>query len=197
MIDRPHHDPDQPAYLGALLRSLPQVSPPHDAFALVAARARRRRMRRRAWYIALPLAAAASLALVVMLVQRPPTAGTATGSIASAPSHPTGHSIDREARIAALQVRSQRLEAWLRQLRAGSVMTTGQDLATQVQLRDQLAAIDVQLGQSDDASQRESLWRQRVERLRSLATLQLAQGALADTSTSAHGHGHAANTWID
>lgn len=188
MHDRLDHDRmNDDAGLAAALRSLPAAAPPHDAWPLLAARARRRR-RRRGWRIAVPAALAAALALAVVLPNgslwhtAPKPGATACADCGDIP--PTAAS-DADAALQAWRTRSQRLQAWVQQLDSGGAPLGGAALARAAELEDQIGLVDLQLGAGADTTTQAALWRQRVALLEALAMVRLSPSALANSGARA------------
>lgn len=189
MHDRHDHDRmNDHAGLAAALRALPAPAPRHDSWPMFAARLRRRQRvhHHLRWSIPAALAACLTLALVLPANFRDaatPAAPSAATTALHARSVPTASA---ETQLAALRVRSQRLQAWVRQLDDSGAPLDGGALADAAELEDLIGLVDLQLGAADNARTQLPLWRQRVALLRQLATLRLTQG-VADTSTVSSG----------
>lgn len=181
MHDRHDHDRmNDDACLAAALRALPAAAPPHDAWPLLAARARRARRRRHGWKIAIPAALAAALALAIVLPDWSARHAPATpATTACAGCGRAAPSADAEAAARAWRTRSQRLQAWVHQLDDGGAPLAGVALARAAELEDQIGLVDLQLGAGADAATQAALWRQRVALLEELAMVRLAPTALA------------------
>lgn len=197
MDDRHFNDHSPGEALGALLRSLPEVTPAHDRWPTLAARAQRGRRMRRAARFGGPLALAASLALIALLVWHKPAtlpASSCTGSACTA-SITSKQSAAPTETVAQLRARSSALEGWLHQLDAGSPPLSGTALAERVALEDQITLIDLQLDGATQNDARASLWRQRLTHLQRIALLQLSADAVAESSPN--GRAPTPAVWIN
>jgi hypothetical protein len=185
MHDRHNHDRmNDDAGLAAALRSLPAAAPPHDAWPLLAARARRARRRKHGWRIAIPAALAAALALAIVLPDWPTRHATTTpATTACAGCGDAASATDAEAAVQAWRTRSQHLQAWVHQIDDGGAPLGGVALARAAELEDQIGLVDLQLGAGADTATQATLWHQRVVLLEALAMVRLSSSALATSDT--------------
>jgi hypothetical protein len=203
MSDLTQTDPTRaaaPVALGEALRALPQLAPPADAWAEMAARLARepiyasgatnaRRLHRAYW----PIGIAAALVLAVSATAlfrlhpmpdsigatKTQTAATETPAGASSvhnvanSTNPQDASPTARTQLATLQARSRALEQWLRDTRRASTPQSAQDLAASAEIEDMIGFVDVQLGAADpaDANATLPLWQRRVSLLEDLSTL--------------------------
>lgn len=187
MHDRHNHDRmNDDAGLAAALRSLPAAAPPHDAWPLLAARARRARRRKHGWRIAIPAALAAALVLAIVLPDWPARRAAttpATTACAGCGNAEADAEADAEATVQAWRTRSQRLQAWVHQIDDGGAPLGGVALARAAELEDQIGLVDLQLGAGADTATQATLWQQRVVLLEALAMVRLSPSALATSDT--------------
>jgi hypothetical protein len=188
MHDRHDHDRmNDDAGLAVALRALPAATPPHDAWPLLAARARRARRRKHGWRIAIPAALAAALALAIVLPDWPArnAATTMPATAACADCGKAAPIAGDEAAAQAWRTRSQRLQAWVHELDDGGAPLGGVALARAAELEDQIGLVDLQLGAGADAATQATLWHQRVVLLEALAMVRLSPSALATSDPHA------------
>ena len=182
MAGRNHLDvhPSEAA-LAEALRALPQSAPQPDLWPALARTLERRRPR--AWRYAIPLAAAAAIALAVLLPkmttqdrvapQSAPIASSAAPQTStSTPDAPDTGELD------ALHARSRTLERWIAAVAARAPQDS-RDLMAAVEVEDLIGLVDVQLGGAQGDADALPLWRQRVALLEDLATIRSNAFALA------------------
>lgn len=152
--------------LHAALQALPLETPDRSAWPALAARLPANAPRRRPWK---PLAAAAALLAVALLVPRAPSPDTLAGASVTAAAPATGTVAGHDASLAALMAESARLER-LVDAASNDVAGNGSALSLSLALEDQLHAIDAALDQAGgDDARRRALWSERVTVLRAAA----------------------------
>ena len=183
------HPSDAP--LAAALRALPESAPMPDLWPdLAKTLAERQRPRWRRW--AIPLAAAAALAIALLVpnlathetVQAPIAFTPATTAPATTPA-PTADADE----LTALHERSRTLERWIAAVSVRAPQD-GRDLMAAVEVEDLIGLVDVQLGGANGDADALPLWRQRVALLEDLAAIRgngaafAAAGALDDAASA-------------
>jgi hypothetical protein len=174
MTDPITHPPGAPAGWHDAFAALPQEDAPAAGWAAVSRRLDARRRRRR-W--ALPLAAAAVLALAVVPAWLPPPTDAPPATVAQ---QPQGDAASNDAHgLGQLQAESARLEALLRYARDGRV-ASGTAAVMAARFDAQLAAVDAALVQPGlEPARQAELWRDRVEVLRASAGFESTRRWLA------------------
>jgi hypothetical protein len=167
--------------LAAALRALPEHAPMPDLWPdLAKALAARKRPRWRRF--AIPLAAAAALA-IALLVPRLATRESVQTQIASTttpPAHVTANAATDADELASLHDRSRSLERWIAAVSARAPQD-GRDLMAAVEVEDLIGLVDVQLGGASGDADALPLWRQRVALLEDLAAIRGNGAAFAAT----------------
>ena len=171
------------AALAAALRALPESAPQPDLWPELA-RALDQRRRSRVWRYAIPVAAAAAIAVAVLLpkLTTHDRAVPRSAPIASsvAPDTPVSTPAISDAdELAALHTRSRALERWIAAV-AARAPQDGRDLMAAVEVEDLIGLVDVQLGGTRGDADALPLWRQRVALLEDLATIRGSGFALAE-----------------
>jgi hypothetical protein len=155
--------------LGLALVRLPEESPEHDAWPMLAERLRSKRTRAPRW----PLALAASLLLGLLMVPRlaisPTPTTTATQAARAAAVQKT--------RLASLMSESERLERLV--FAADEGASSASAAALSAAYEDQLHALDAQLATNTDPRQSVPLWQRRVELLRGVAAVETSRHYMA------------------
>jgi hypothetical protein len=155
------------------LHGLPPPAPPQSGWPRLAVTlARQRRHRQRRWL--LPAALAASLVLLLARPTGEPTLAPAP-PLANAPSHAD------DARLAALQAESARLDALL--AAAPSSVDAVETAALRMQIADRVAWIDALLASAPEPAARLALWGERVLLLRQLDRLASRESWLLAAAT--------------
>lgn len=153
--------------LGEALRALPLESPVRSAWPILAARlpAPRRRTR---W----PYALAASLLALLLLPRGLPTATSDEAPTVAASA------ASQRVELAALMSESARLER-LVAVANDDGASSAATAALGLELEDRLHALDAELEANRDPGQQLTLWQQRVQLLRNVATLEASRHYLA------------------
>lgn len=154
--------------LRVALLQLPECPAP-DLWPRIESRLDARRTRRRR-IAGLSLAAAASILFTVLVVQGPDKPGQPPGL------DPTSMNGARVEVVYQLQQQSRNLEGTVRELRQRNGAMPGPALLAAVEIEEQIATLDAQMGTTGDLMNQESLWRTRVELLQQLALVR--SGAL-------------------
>lgn len=165
--------------LGAALCALPAHTPQPDLWPDLA-RSLQARRRSRHLRTFVPLAVAASLALV-LLWPKNSLHQPASQPLVSVAKPTTSSAVPTE--LASLKQRSQNLERWIAAVSRNAPQDS-RDLMAAVEIEDLIGLVDLQLGASSDASDTQALWQQRVSLLEDLATIRAA-AAQIDTSNLA------------
>jgi hypothetical protein len=153
--------------LAAALRALPEAAPVPDLWPdLAKALAEQKRPRRRRW--AIPLAAAAALA-IALLVPKLAMHERTQAPIAFTPATTAPPMTDTD-ELASLHERSRTLERWIAAVSARAPQD-GRDLMAAVEVEDLIGLVDVQLGGANGDADALPLWRQRVALLEDLAAI--------------------------
>ena len=183
--------------LADALRALPLAAPSGDPWARLAAElAPLARPRRRLLPIALA-AGVAALALAFALYRVvPQTAAPATAQHGGASIQGNGNNAAiatsaqsvpaaaaNDARLAALETRSQALERWLEETRDQAAPLPAQDLAAAAEIENMIGLVDVQLSATERADAA-GLWQRRVNLLEDLTALRYSNDRLAGSLAS-------------
>lgn len=151
----------------ARLKALPTLRPGRDRWPETAARFRAERLRRRTRQVGFGLAAAASVALAVMVIDRPQPADT----------HPT--------QINQVMERSQALETALSEYNPEGRVLDGRTARIAQELEDRIARLDRQLEMTELSQQQARdqdllrLWRERVGLLDALVDVHTTRASNA------------------
>jgi hypothetical protein len=153
--------------LAAALRALPEAAPVPDLWPdLAKALSERKRPRRHRW--AIPLAAAAALAIALLVPELAMQERT-QAPIAFTPTTTAPPTTDAD-ELASLHERSRTLERWIAAVSARAPQD-GRDLMAAVEVEDLIGLVDVQLGGASRDADALPLWRQRVALLEDLAAI--------------------------
>jgi hypothetical protein len=187
--------------LGAALRALPLAAPERDAWSDLAAQLRpAAKPAGRRFVISLAIAASCILAvLAAYSLQRranviptqfvatlTPDAASSNRNIANTADPTNATSTQNtdaasKAQLAALQLRSQALEEWLRDTRIAASPLPGQDLAAASEIENIIGLIDVGLVASSHTDTL-PLWKRRVALLEDLTALRYSNYRMAETA---------------
>lgn len=155
-------------------------------------RRRHARGMRRLW---LGAGVAAALALAAVTLAPTTTIERTADGPAVRPDHATAGTPPPVDDLAALRGESSRIEEWLRTLKADETPLDGRSLMAATEIEDMIGLIDLQLAAGNDASNdTRTLWRERVELLRDLATVRTTY-SLAGTGIAANGAAAMPNDW--
>lgn len=163
------HPSDTP--LAAALRALPESAPMPDLWPdLAKTLAERQRPRWRRWAIPLAAAAALAIALLVPKLATHETVQTPIAATAAPPAPATTSTATDTDELAALHERSRTLERWIAAVSVRAPQD-GRDLMAAVEVEDLIGLVDVQLGGANGDADALPLWRQRVALLEDLAAI--------------------------
>lgn len=186
------------------LRALPMQAPERSAWPELVAALRREQAppRRRRYVLPIALAAAVVLAFVAAFALRqrasdpqPIVATVAQPAASKVENAANGtnvknvttseNPIDANAKLVALQDRSQALEHWLRETGSAATPLNGQDLAAVAEIEDMIGLVDVQLEANSHANE-VALWRRRVALLEDLTALRYSSYTIAERGVAAN-----------
>ena len=190
--------------LAQALRAMPMHAPERSAWPELIAQLRgeqaKPRPRRRYW---LPAALAAGIALAVLatfaLRHRSDDPQTSVATVAQPGASKVENAangtnvnnatpqnaIDANARLVALQTRSQALERWLHDTDRAGAPLSGQDFAAAAEIEDMIGLVDVQL-EAAPQKHEAALWRRRVTLLEDLTALRYSSYTLAERGVAAN-----------
>jgi hypothetical protein len=154
------------AALAAALRALPDAAPAPDLWPDLAQTLAARRRARWPRY-AIPLAAAAALAIVLLAPKPAPHEPSPVAATSAPAAAPVATNADE---LAALHDRSRTLERWIAAISARAPQD-GRNLMAAVEVEDLIGLVDVQLGGASGDADALPHWRQRVALLEDLAAI--------------------------
>jgi hypothetical protein len=192
-------DPNADARLNLAdaLRALPLAKLDGDPWARLAAELAPAARPRRRWAPLALAAGVAALALAFALLRFAPQVATPataqhdgasdTGNGNNAAIATSAQSVPataaNDARLAALQTRSQALERWLDETRDQAAPLPAQDLAAAAEIENMIGLVDVQLSATERADAT-GLWQRRVNLLEDLTALRYSNDRLAGSLAS-------------